>query len=48
MRKELVVETFILLLVGAGATYILYRKIFKSGGCNCGDGGEDGGSCGKK
>ncbi len=38
-------EEIILLIITAGAVYYLYTKLFKSGGCNCGD---KGGSCGKK
>lgn len=29
-------ENIILLVIALGALYYLYRKIFKSSGCNCG------------
>jgi len=38
-------EKIVLLILTAGAVYYMYKKLFKSGGCNCGDGGN---SCGKK
>ncbi len=37
-------EIFLLIITGAAAFY-LYKKLFKSGGCNCGDKSK---SCGKK
>lgn len=37
-------ENILLGVVALVAAYYLYQKLFKSSGCNCGDGS---GSCGK-
>ena len=39
-------ENIFLIIIAIAATYYLYRKLFKSGGCNCGSNKEKG-SCKK-